>query len=194
MGREGDDKEQKLAFMRTFLSYMMTYPGKKLSFMGCEIGDAYEWNSEREVAWHLLDDAMHTKLQLFVAELNHLYLQCPALWEGGLEPIDGGDTAGGLQAYRRRDAEGCELTVLLNFTPIEYNGYCLPVDKAGAYRELLNSDGERYGGRGRVNDRECHTESQDGRQVLRIRVAPMSAILFSGACDSERRADATSLI
>ena len=184
------DYEQRFATARTFLTYMMTHPGKKLTFMGCEIGQFGVWDRAREVEWQLLDYEMHARLQLFVAELNQLYLEQSPLWEcdgeaSGFEWIDSDDAARSLFSYRRRDAMGRELTVLLNFTPVEYNGYCLPVSRMGVYRELLNSDARRYGGRDRVNMTDCPAErSQDGNDaVLRIRVAPMSAILFYRVCD-----------
>ena len=182
LGRAVGDYAQKFASVRTYLTYMMTHPGKKLSFMGNEIGPFSEWDHTRELEWSLLDYEMHARLQTFVAELNHLYLAQPTLWErdgdaSGFEWIDTDDGEGGLLAYRRRDARGNELTAFFNFSAVEYNGFCLPMSKGGVYRELLNTDAERYGGRGRVNARELVAKPLEGggTAILRIRIAPMSA-------------------
>jgi 1,4-alpha-glucan branching enzyme len=193
LGRVVGDYEQKFSTIRTFMTYTMTHPGKKLTFMGCEIGQFCKWDSDKEVEWQLLEYEMHAKLQLFIAELNHLYLKSSTLWEGdgaadSFSWIDGDDAARSLFSYCRRDAEGRELTVLLNFTPVEHNGYCLPVSRAGAYKECLNSDAVRYGGRDRVNAGVLVAEASDGKEtpVLHIRLAPMSAIVLQCVGPDER--------
>ena len=196
LDRAVGDYAQKFATERVFLTYMMTHPGKKLTFMGCEIGQFGEWDHTGQTEWSLLGYDMHAAMQLFVAELNHFYLEHPPLWQRdadaeGFAWIDAHDADQSIFSYRRRDARGAELTVLLNFTPVEHNGFRLSVPKSGIYEEVLNTDEVRFGGRGRVNAGRVLTETCDGTgEFIRIRVAPMSATVFRslGRMPKKRRA------
>ena len=80
------DRWQKFANLRAYLSFMWTHPGKKLLFMGSEFGQWREWNHDRELDWHLLEDADHRGVQNLVRDLNRLYSQEPALHELDSDP------------------------------------------------------------------------------------------------------------
>ena len=148
--------EQKFAGTRAFMTYMMTHPGKKLLFMGSEIGMFREWDYEDQIEWFLLDYDMHARLQLFNAELNHFYLKHPALWDRDdsidtFQWIDADNAEQSICSYRRISKDGSELIVLVNFLPVAYENYLLAVPYDGWYEEVFNSDDLRYGGTGSTN-------------------------------------------
>ena len=146
------DYWQKFAGARAFLGYMMTYPAKKLNFMGYEVGHFREWDHDGEVEWFLLEYETHAKFQRFVAELNHFYLAEPALWkkdfaDGGFSWIDAEDRDNAIVAYERRADEKNSLYVAINFSSEAYEGYTLGVD-GGDYEVVFNSDDSVFGGSG----------------------------------------------
>ena len=148
---------QKFDATRAFLTYMMTHPGKKLTFMGCEIGQFREWDAQGQIEWFLTEYDSHARLQYFCAELNHFYLQNPPLYEidgswDGFDWIEPDDRDRSILSYRRMDKAGNELVVVVNFTPVVDHGYLLRGLREGIYTELLNSDEERFGGSGIRND------------------------------------------
>ena len=186
LDRNQGEYAQKFAGTRAFLTYMMTHPGKKLTFMGCEIGQFREWGHTKEVEWFLLRYDMHAAIQLFTAELNHFYLEQPALWQCDTDPcgfawIDADDAERSLYSYRRRDVVGNELIVLLNFTPVERRDYALSVPFEGVWEECFNSDDERFGGTGCVNAGQLVTFShsfREYRHAIRVNVPPLSGTIY----------------
>ena len=150
------DYWQKFASARAFLGYMMTHPGKKLFFMGSEIGQFREWDYEGEIEWFLLEYETHAKFQRYVAELNHLYLESPQLWErddswGGFSWVDADNASQSIVSYRRFSANGDELQIIINFTPVAYENFRIGVPYDDQYEEIFNSDDVRFGGGGVVN-------------------------------------------
>ena len=177
--------EEKFAGARVFLAYMMTHPGKKLLFMGSEIGQFREWDYAGAVEWFLLDYDMHAKLQNYAAALNRFYLENPPLYrrDGGWDGfswIDPDNKAESVLSYRRIDDRGRELVVVLNFTPVCRENFRLGLP-AGRYREVFNSDDAAYGGGGRHNERirletvPCHGQAQSAR----LTVPPLSCLILS---------------
>ena len=180
------DYAQKFAGVRTFLAYMMTHPGKKLLFMGCEIGQFREWDHAGEIEWFLLGYEKHAKLQRYVAALNHFYLQNPPLYErdrdwNGFQWIDADNASEGVVAYRRIDARGKEVVVILNFTPVKRENFRVGVPIHGVWREVFNSDAAEYGGEGVCNGGVLCSEeiSCNGMpQSLLLTLPPMGAIFL----------------
>jgi 1,4-alpha-glucan branching enzyme len=145
------DAWQKFANLRLLLTYQMTYPGKKLNFMGNEIGQGREWNVNSSLDWHLLDTHWHRGVQRLTADLGKLYINTPALHEldfthEGFAWVDCHDADQSIINYLRRARDGSYVVVLLNFTPVPRQGYRIGVPESGIYRELANSDAECYGG------------------------------------------------
>ena len=146
------DLWQKHASLRTLYGYMFGHPGKKLLFMGAELGQWREWNVESSLDWHLLEDPLHAGLQRWVRDLNHTYQREPSLhqvdFEGaGFSWIDCNDNENSIVSMLRRARDPHDYTVMLaNFTPVPREAYTIGVPEGGWYRELLNSDGETYGG------------------------------------------------
>ena len=150
------DYNQKFAGERVFLAYMMTHPGKKLLFMGSEIGQFKEWDYKGSVEWFLLSYEMHAKLQNYVRELNFLYLDHSELWENdyswdGFRWIDADNRDLSILSYVRSNAAGDKLVVILNMTPVDRRGFVCNVYDSGTYHEIFNSDSERFGGSNMIN-------------------------------------------
>ncbi|NDY43359.1 1,4-alpha-glucan branching protein GlgB [Dissulfurirhabdus thermomarina] len=151
------DLWQRFANLRLLYGYMYAHPGKKLLFMGCEIGQWNEWNHDASLDWHLLDYPLHQGLQSWVRDLNHLLRRVPALHEVDFEPsgfswIDCSDSQQSVLAFLRRGRRPEEVVLAVcNFTPVPRHGYRLGVPAPGPWREVLNSDAECYGGSGQGN-------------------------------------------
>jgi 1,4-alpha-glucan branching enzyme len=151
----GDDW-QKFANLRLLLGYMYAQPGKKLLFMGCEIGAWQEWDHNGSLDWNLLGYDRHRGLRQWVADINRTYRSEPALHldadPAGYEWIDGGDADHSVISFLRRGAgAGEEILIVCNFTPVPRTGYRVGVPAGGYWKELLNSDGKEYWGSGLGN-------------------------------------------
>lgn len=178
--------EQKFAGYRTFLTYFMTHPGKKLAFMGYEFGQFREWDFSASLEWFLLDYEMHSKTQLFTAVLNRLYLEHPCLWESdasydGFSWIDADDRTQSIFSYRRIDKSGKELLIVLNFLPVLREHFRLSVPKEGTYRELFNTDAPKFGGNGIQTSPILSTVPQERNgfsHAIEITLPPLSALIF----------------
>jgi 1,4-alpha-glucan branching enzyme len=146
------DEWQQFANVRAFLGYMYTHPGKKLLFMGSEIGVREEWNYNSSMPWHLLTFDPHRKLQAYMRALNQLYRSEPALYEvdfhySGFEWVDFHHSEGSVIAFIRRSDQGRSwVFIACNFTPVVRQGYRLGVPEKGLYEEILNSDAGAFGG------------------------------------------------
>jgi 1,4-alpha-glucan branching enzyme len=146
------DEWQRFANARAFLAYMYAHPGKKLLFMGCEIGQTWEWNHDDQVQWHLLDHEIHRQFQTFNIALNQIYQSEPALWEvdfqyAGFEWIDLHDVESSVISFIRRGKRHDNyLVVVCNFTPQPHHNYRIGFPEAGEHREIFNSDASYFGG------------------------------------------------
>ena len=152
LGRMPGDRWQRFANLRAYYGFMFAHPGKKLLFMGGEFGQEREWNHERSLDWHLLDDALHAGIQRLVRDLNQLLRDTPALHQLDVEPagfewIDQGDAERSVLTFVRRGSDEHSLIVVAcNFTPTVHLGLRIGVPRAGEYRERLNTDSVHYGG------------------------------------------------
>jgi 1,4-alpha-glucan branching enzyme len=157
LGKMHGDNWRRHAALRAFLGYMYGQPGKKLLFMGGELGQWREWNHDRELDWWLLEHAEHLGLQTWVRDLNRLYRGRPSLHESdfdgaGFEWVDCSDSEQSVISFLRRAHDREDYTlVICNFTPVPRHNYRVGVPHGGVWRELLNSDAEVYGGSGQGN-------------------------------------------
>ncbi len=153
LGKMPGDYNQKFAGLRTFMGYMMTHPGKKLLFMGCEFAQFIEWDYRKELDWLLLDYDSHRRTRDFIRALNHYYLAHPALWQvednwEGFRWLNADDNTRSVITYYRTDEKGRQSLVLCNFAAQRWEDYRMGVPQAGSYRVALCSEEERYGGAG----------------------------------------------
>ncbi len=151
------DYWQKFAQLRLLLGFMTGHPGKKLTFMGAELGLFSEWKDKEELDWHLLGYEMHEKLNLFVKELLKLYKRSKPMYEldsshEGFEWIDADNAHQSVFSFVRHGSKPDDYLVFIcNFTPETYSGYRIGVPKLEDFREILNSDAIEYGGSGVIN-------------------------------------------
>lgn len=156
-------EEQKAAGMRSFVTYMMAHPGKKLQFMGTEFAQKNEWNFEKELEWSLLQYDEHQNAQKFFKAVNHFYLSRPELWEidfswEGFEWISSDDSQQSVIAFRRKAKDGSELVAVCNFVPVQREHYRIGLPKRGVWREVFSSDDASFGGAGVTNGDNIKTE------------------------------------
>ncbi len=177
------DMWQQFANLRLMFSYMMCQPGKKLLFMGGEIGQWNEWNCKRELEWFLLDFPTHHGIQQMVKELNYFYREHSALWEKDFhyetfQWVDFNDTYNSVISYfRKSDKE--KLLCVHNFTPMYHSNYVLHFGMFEHAEELFNSDAEKYGGSGKLNSRPEVVHDSEGQTIgLRIALAPLASMIF----------------
>ena len=161
IGKMPGDYDEKFAGVRAFLGYMMSHPGKKLNFMGSEIGQFKEWNYKEGIEFFLTQYPLHKKLNTMVKELNHLYKNTPALYEiedswDGFEWLAADDADRNFLAYQRKDKAGNTVVVMINFSGSDYKNYKLGLPK-GTYKVIFNSDSVRFGGTGATRKHVFHT-------------------------------------
>ncbi len=185
--------DEQFAGVRAYITYMYAHPGKKLVFMGTEIGQFDEWNHEEAIQWDLLEFEKHKKLRTFFKELNKFYLDCKPLYEldtvwKGFDWIHHDDYTNSVIAFKRTDKNGDEIVSVCNFQPIRRDEYCIGVPKYGLYDEVFNSDEERFGGSGVVNGNNIKTEVMKIHgfdQGLSLTLPPLSVIYLRCAKELE---------
>ncbi len=153
--------EDKFAQVRAFNAYTFAHPGKKLSFMGSEIGQFKEWNYQEGIEFFLLKYDTHRSLQKYNKDLNILYKNTPCLFEiddgwHGFNWISADERDNNVVSFERRDKNGNTLVAIINFSGNDYYDYRLGVEK-GKYKILINSDSKAYGGRGILKGRTFTT-------------------------------------
>lgn len=176
--------EQKFASVRAFISYMIAHPGKKLIFMGTEFSQFSEWDYRRELNWNLLDYEQHRKQRDFFRDINHFYLEHPALWEDdfsweGFAWISNDDYKQSVIAFRRMGKTGKEIIAVCNFLPVCRENYRIGVPYAGTYEEVFSSDDARYGGSGVKNGNNIRSSvppMHGCAQSVSLTLPPLSVI------------------
>jgi 1,4-alpha-glucan branching enzyme len=187
LGKMAGDEWQRFANLRLLFGFMFTQPGKKLIFMGGEIGQYREWNHDDSVEWHLLRFAPHQGLQRWVRDMNAYYRSEPALYECDFNPdgwrwIDADDSDNSVLTYMRfgKDQDA-PVVVACNFTPVPRRGYRVGVPKEGFWRETLNSNAAIYGGTDEGNMGGCPTDAiptHGQEHSLLLNIPPLGMVIF----------------
>ncbi len=181
------DLWQKFANLRLLYAYMWAHPGKKLLFMGQEIGQWNEWNCMTSMDWHLTQYDSHRKLVDFMSKLNAVYCSVPALhavdfsWEG-FEWIDLHDQDNSLLSFMRKGKTPDEVVVCaFNFTPVPRASYRLGVPREGAYEQILNTDADEFGGSNAARLGVVQAEPKawhNQKFSIAIALPPLGAVYF----------------
>lgn len=184
------DAWQKFANVRLLYTYMFTYPGKKLLFMGDEFAQGEEWNHDQSLPWHLLEHDFQQGVQLLVRDLNALYRGENALHgfdfeQQGFQWVDCHDHQQSVISYLRRDGQNF-LLIVLNFTPTVRHDYCVGVPESGIYGEILSSDSCYYQGSDVSNGREIKADGEalmgfDYR--LQLTLPPLAGVVIKKLAD-----------
>jgi 1,4-alpha-glucan branching enzyme len=185
-GRMPGDRWQQFANLRLLYSYMWTFPGKKLLFMGGELAQPWEWDFRQSLPWWLLEHAEHRGVQRTVTDLNKLYRNEPALYGLEFEPpgfswLDCDDAASSILSYLRHSHDR-HLIVVLNFTPVPRHGYRVGAVRGGYYREVFNSDSSHYGGSNLGNFERVQASAQPHQgqpYSLAITLPPLGALVLA---------------
>lgn len=179
------DEWNKFANIRSLYSYMFAHPGTKLLFMGGEFGQGSEWNHDGSLEWHLTNDGRHRQVQETVKELNNLYKSQPALYEKafsseGFEWIDINDEENSVISFMRKGKDPKDnLIVVCNFTPVPRENYRIGVQEDGEWKEIFNSDDERFGGSNVKNQGTIQSQNLPAHRKehsLALTIPPMAVI------------------
>ena len=187
-GKMPGDEWQQLAGVRGFYAYTMAHPGKKLSFMGMELGTEQEWHYEDQLDWAVLEKEGNRQLHQYIKDINHFYLKESPLWEDdysweGFQWLVPDDNQNNVVVFLRRDKAGRELVCAINFSPNTYEEYRFGCPPAKEYAEVFNSDAKIYGGTGAVNETPCKVEwtpSHGQESSVAIRIPPFGAVFLRG--------------
>ena len=187
LGKMPGDPWQKRANLRLLLALMFATPGKKMLFMGAELGQPSEWNHDGSIEWHLLEDPAHAGIRQLVGDLNRLLKDEPALHrldhqQEGFDWVDCSDVDQSVISFVRRGEEGDpELLVAGNFTPVPRHNYRIGVPEGGRWIELLNTDAPLYGGGGQGNLGGCEAVPVPWNGQLRslnVTLPPLALTIF----------------
>jgi 1,4-alpha-glucan branching enzyme len=178
------DYWQKFAGLRMFYGYMYAYPGKKLLFMGGEIGQFIEWSFKREIDWFLKTYPGHEQINDCVKDLNHIYLDEPSMYINddqykGFEWIDYDNKEQSIVSFVRNGQENEHILVVCNFTPSVYKNFRLGVPRKGLYQIIFNSDESAYGGSDYVDNDQYKTEKthKHGRVYsIEMEIPPLATV------------------
>ncbi len=185
-GKMPGDNPLKFAGVRAFYTYMMTHPGKKLTFMGAELGQWNEWHFEYSLDWHLLQYTPHRQTQDFFKAMNAFYLEQSPLWDQddswqGFQWLCADDNNANTVAFLRWDRKGNPLIVVCNFSPEHRNGYRVGAPFGGSWGVAFNTDDPAFGGEGLGDKEPVKTEKipcHDQQQSFAIDLPPMSAVIY----------------
>ena len=188
LGKMPGDMWQKFAGVRGFYAYTLAHPGKKLSFMGVELGTEKEWAFDKSLDWELLEQEPNRQLHQYIKDINRFYLEQSPLWEidfdwEGFQWLVSDDNHNNVVVFLRRDKTGNELVCAINFSPNTYEDYRFGCPPVREYVEVFNSDRPEYGGSGVVNAAPCKVswkESHGMESSVAIRIPPFGAVFLKG--------------
>jgi len=171
------DHDRKMATIRAFYMWQMTHPGKKLNFMGNELGEYMEWREDKELGWNLLTYPSHDSLHEFIKKLDQIYLTEPALYKydynaASFRWVDADNKGRNIFAFQRNDLQGHLIYCVFNFSG-NFQNYTLNVNVNGEFEEMLNTDRDIYSGSNCLNE-HCFANNYK----LNIRLAPCSATML----------------
>ncbi len=190
IGKMSGDEWQQFASLRLLFGYMWGHVGKKLLFMGGELGQKREWTHEDSLEWYVLQYPLHDGVKHWLRDLNHFYRETPALYQidfsaDGFEWIDCNDTESSTLSFLRKGKAPDDMVlVVCNFTPVPRDNFIVGVPRGGQWRERLNSDAQDYGGSGTGNLGmvEAAPLPAHGRlHSLTLRLPPLATLFLTPA-------------
>ncbi|MDU5807926.1 MAG: 1,4-alpha-glucan branching protein GlgB [Finegoldia magna] len=151
IGKMPGTYDQKFDQIRLLYSFMFAHPGKKLLFMGNDIGQFDEWNEYKEITWEVLEYEKHQKLKYFMKDLNKFYLNNDEFYDldtsySGFQWEDVNNANESLIIFERVNSKNEKIICIFNFTPVRRKKYPVGVDEYALYSVVLNSSMKKYGG------------------------------------------------
>ena len=188
VGKMPGDYHNQLRCTRGFYAYLLAHPGKKLLFMGAEIGQWHEWNADNQLDWYLLENEENRQLRAFFRDANAFYKKTPALWEidfswEGFEWLVPDDNHNNVVVFLRKDKKGRDLLCAVNFSPNTYENYRMGVPAHRKYLPVFNTDDTAYGGDGFGDTEAVPVEdipSHGREQSAAIRIPAFGAVFLRG--------------
>ena len=199
-GKMPGDDWQQLAGVRAFTAYLLAHPGKKLTFMGAELGQWHEWDFASQLDWYLLENKENQQTQRFFKDINRFYLSQSPLWDidfswEGFEWLVADDNHNNVVVFVRRDRKGRELIAAVNFSPVGQGEYRFGVPPKKTYREVFSTDLPEYGGTGDWrNEKSIEVlpiPSHGREQSVCVKLPPLGAAFFAGEGEWESREKTT---
>jgi 1,4-alpha-glucan branching enzyme len=184
LGRMPGDARQRFANLRAYYGFMFAHPGKKLLFMGGEFAQEREWDHDRGLDWHLLEQPLHSGVQRLLRDLNRCYRELAALHEldcenSGFEWIVTDDDTRSVFAWMRKGrAPDARCLVVMNFTPEVRRDYRVKVPFEGSWREILNTDSSIYGGSNVGNAGLVVTAAGSNGAELSLTLPPLATLFL----------------
>ena len=181
------DEWQKFANLRLLFGLQFTTSGKKLQFMGSEIAQWNEWKHDGEIDWVLRTFPAHEGIRRLVCDLNRLYVAHECLYKSetqsdGFQWIVGDDNTNCVLVFIRQTLDKSQkMIVVANLTPAPHSNYRVGVPEPGMYKEVLNTDGDWYGGSGMGNlggVKSLKVPSHGYEQSVEVNVPPLSVTVF----------------
>ena len=187
-GKMPGNRQQKFAGVRGFYAYTLAHPGKKLSFMGVELGTEEEWNSSKSLNWKLLENEDNHQLYQYIKDINRFYQEQRPLWEidfewQGFEWLVPDDNHNNVVVFLRKDKDDNQLLCAINFSPNTYEDYRFGCPPVAEFVEVFNSDETAYGGTGVKNSTPCKVtwEPSHGKESsVSIKIPPLGAVFMVG--------------
>jgi len=186
MAMPGSDR-LKFDNLKVWYSYMFAHPGKKMLFMGQDVGCEKKWDFSTALTQSEFDEEKYADMKALVQKLNELYTTMPELYEGdnsaeSFSWVNAVNSRETIVTFLRSDISGeNSLLVVANFVPVKYENHIIGVPFAGKYKEIFNSDAISFGGEGFVNPRvkQSKEETAEGYpNSIKIKIAPMSVSIF----------------
>ncbi|AAT42652.1 1,4-alpha-glucan branching enzyme [Picrophilus oshimae DSM 9789] len=168
------NKNEKISNVKLFLSYMFSYPGKKLLFMGNEFAQKNEWNVLSQLSWNDLDDGKY--VMELIHDLNNLYKNDFNFYnDKNFSWIDFNDKTNTVISFNRGNA-----VCIFNFTPVERENYAIGVDYPSRYIEIINTDSKKYNGGNILNESiyACKYPMHGRRYSIEIDLPPLAAVIM----------------
>lgn len=187
-GKMPGDEWQQLAAVRSFCAYMLCHPGRKLIFMGAELGQWHEWDFRGQLDWYLLENEACRRTHECIRALNRFYRAQTPLWDNdgdwdGFRWLVADDNRNNVLVFLRRDRQGHELICAVNFAPQSWENYRFGVPKAAEYGEVFNTDDVLWGGSGVGNGDRIPVEkipSHGQEQSITVTIPPLGAVILRG--------------
>lgn len=182
------DPDNKFAGLKSAIAHMYCHPGKKLLFMGAEIGQWSEWNHDSQLDWELLKNEKNLQLQDYIRDLNSLYKSHPAMYQidngwAGFEWINCDDAEKSVISYIRKGRKLEDMVIaIINFTPVERKNYRIGVPLNCEYEVILNSDFQKYGGKTKntneiiLSENRCFSKKN---YSICVKISPNGTVLIA---------------
>lgn len=185
IGKMPGTYDEKFDQIRLLYSFMFAHPGKKLLFMGNDIGQFDEWNEYKEVTWEVLEYEKHQKLKHFMKDLNKFYIDNDEFYDmdtsySGFQWEDVNNPNESLIIFERINSKNEKIICIFNFTPVKREKYSVGVDDYALYSVVLNSSMKKYGGNLPRNKPyySKNVEHNDRKFSITVDIEPFSAMFI----------------